>query len=103
MQVNEVWAKVGHMAKAQNMLGAELEAALEDPRAFDVGGEGDKDEDTKKKAANTLHDTCTIHDDMSGLFLTAHACMCKCSASACGKTGIPRVVLNPLSWESSSG
>lgn len=73
MQVNEVWAKVGHTAKAQNMLGAELESALEDPRAFDVGGEADKDLDTKKKAANTLLDTCTIHDDMSGLLLTSHA------------------------------
>lgn len=73
MQVNEVWAKVGHTTKAQIMLGAELEAALEDPRAFDGGGEADEDQDTKKKAADTLHDTCTIHDDMSGLLLTPHA------------------------------
>lgn len=69
--MNEVWAKVGHTAKAHDVLSAELEAALDAPLAMHLGGDTEKGEDSKEPSDETLRDTCTIHDDMSGAPLLA--------------------------------
>ena len=65
-QVHDVWAKVGHTAKAHDVMSAELEAALEAPLAMHLGGETEKGRDSKEHSDDKLRETCNIHDDMSG-------------------------------------
>ena len=65
-QVHDVWAKVGHTAKAHDVMSAELEAALNAPLAMHLGGETEKGEDSKERSDDKLRETCNIHDDMSG-------------------------------------
>ncbi|EIE21844.1 hypothetical protein COCSUDRAFT_56295 [Coccomyxa subellipsoidea C-169] len=67
MHVHDVWAKVGHTAKAHDVMSAELEAALEAPLAMHLGGETEKGRDSKEHSDDKLRETCNIHDDMSGL------------------------------------
>ena len=69
MQKEEVWAKVGHTEKAQQVLGSELIRALDAPLAAHLKDDGAGDHDAKAHPAQALKDRHSLQADLTG----AHA------------------------------
>ena len=66
MQKEEVWSKVGHTDKAQQILGNELIRALDAPLATHLIDEGGHDQDSKAQSAQVLKERYSLQADLTG-------------------------------------
>ena len=66
MQKEEVWAKVGHTEKAQQVLGSELIRALDAPLAAHLNDDGTSDHDAKAHPAQALKERHSLQADLTG-------------------------------------
>ena len=89
MQKEEVWSKVGHTDKAQQILGNELIRALDAPLATHLTDEGGKDQNGKAQSAQALKDRYSLQADLTGetssdiILSTADAGPMAASAAVC--------------------
>ena len=75
LQKEEVWGKVGHTDKAQQILGNELIRALEAPLATHLNDEGSGDREGKSQSAQALKDRHSLQADLTGVFMDPPMCL----------------------------